>query len=99
MTVYNILLVFWDYIIRNVIIVDNEKGFLFGNKLYKRRKSELIMFESLMLLMRNRDYIFVVPKKMQYFISVYILRFVYLHITELLQSGRKQSLISQLNYK
>lgn len=25
-SIYNILLVFWDYIIRNVIIVDNEKG-------------------------------------------------------------------------
>ena len=47
------------------------------------------MFESLMLLMRNGDYIFVVSKKMQYFISVYILCFVYLHIKELLKSGRK----------
>lgn len=89
MTVYNILLVFWDYIIRNVIIIDNKRVFLFGNKLYKQRKSELTMFESLMLLIRNRDYIFIVSKKMQYFISVYILCFVYLHIKELLKSGRK----------
>ena len=90
MTVYNILLVFWDYIIRNVIIVDNEKGFsCLGTNYANEEKSELIMFESLMLLMKNRDYIFVVSKKMQYFISVYILCFVYLHIKELLKSGRK----------
>lgn len=89
MTVYNILLVFWDYIIRNVIIVDNKKGFLIWEQTIQKRKSELTMFESLMLLIRNRDYIFIVSKKMQYFISVYILRFVYLHIKELLKSGRK----------
>lgn len=38
MTVYNILLAFWDYIIRNVIIVDNEKGFLVWEQTIQMKK-------------------------------------------------------------
>ena len=38
MIVDNILLVFWDYIIRNVIIVDNEKGFLVWEQIIQTKK-------------------------------------------------------------
>lgn len=38
MTAYNILLVFWDYIIRNVIIVDNKKGFLIWEQTIQTKK-------------------------------------------------------------
>lgn len=38
MAVYNILLVFGDYIIRNVIIVDNKKGFLIWEQTIQTKK-------------------------------------------------------------
>ena len=40
-SIYNILLVFWDYIIRNVIIVDNEKGFLVWEQTIQTKKKRI----------------------------------------------------------
>lgn len=37
-SIYNILLVFWDHIIKNVIIVDNEKGFLVWEQTMQTKK-------------------------------------------------------------